>query len=191
MRIGEAKVPGPPPQARAGGGSIFRFLRSTREETWLLEGSLRSASFKAQQQGYEGVFVAARKDKTLGRGKGGLAVLSRIGAPMLRASCSAQADLGRWVRVLLQVRPEECLHVINLYGWVDDDLATRQVLLEVTERTAELLGSHVLVGGDWNLEPEEFPIDLLQGAGLHRPLARPGASAPTELAPAGLVPRLG
>eukprot|EP00971_Amphidinium_carterae_P196498 3899594-Amphidinium_carterae.1 len=81
---------------------------------------------------------------------------------MLRATSSPQADLGRWVHVLLQVRPEECLHIINLYGWVDDDAATRQVLLEVTERTSELLGQHVLVGGDWNLEPEEFPIDILQ-----------------------------
>eukprot|EP00971_Amphidinium_carterae_P077092 1522806-Amphidinium_carterae.1 len=39
-------------------------------------------------------------------------------------------------------------------------------------------GSLVLVGGDWNLEPNEFPIDLVQGSGLHRPLARPGATTP-------------
>eukprot|EP00971_Amphidinium_carterae_P340539 6478941-Amphidinium_carterae.1 len=51
-----------------------------------MEGSIRSASFQAAQQGYEGVFCPARKDKTLGRGKGGLAILSRLGTPMLRAT---------------------------------------------------------------------------------------------------------
>eukprot|EP00971_Amphidinium_carterae_P089956 1780804-Amphidinium_carterae.1 len=125
-------------------------------QSWLLEGSIRSAAFKVEQLGYEGAFTPARKvgkDKALGRGKGGLAVLSRIGTPMLRATMSPQADLGRWMHVLLQVRPEE---------------------------------------------PEEFPLHLSQGTGLHRPLARPGASAPRGhrrldwfLASAGLLPSLG
>eukprot|EP00971_Amphidinium_carterae_P197506 3919885-Amphidinium_carterae.1 len=73
-----------------------------------MEGSIRSAKYQAEQQGYGGEFIPARKTKMLGRGKGGLAILSRLGTPML-------ADLGRWMRVLLQVRPEECLHLINLY----------------------------------------------------------------------------
>eukprot|EP00971_Amphidinium_carterae_P036177 711102-Amphidinium_carterae.1 len=70
------------------------------QETWLLEGSIRSAAFKAEQMGYEGAFTPARKDKALGRGKGGLAVLSRVGTPMLRATTSPQADLGRWMYVV-------------------------------------------------------------------------------------------
>eukprot|EP00971_Amphidinium_carterae_P183524 3642824-Amphidinium_carterae.1 len=79
---------------------------------------------------------------------------------MLRVATGTQADLGRWMHVLLQVRPEECLHLINLYGWVDDEHSTRQLVLEVAACAAELSGSHLLVGGDWNLEPEDFPIDL-------------------------------
>eukprot|EP00971_Amphidinium_carterae_P018702 368870-Amphidinium_carterae.1 len=51
-------------------------------------------------------------------------------------------------------------------------------LLVVAGRAAELPGSRLLVGGDWNLEPDEFPLDLVQGFGLQRPLARPGATAP-------------
>eukprot|EP00971_Amphidinium_carterae_P086516 1712057-Amphidinium_carterae.1 len=70
-----------------------------------MEGSIRSASFQASQQGYEGVFCPARKDKTLGRGKGGLAILSRLGTPMLRATEGPQAELGRWMHALIQVRP--------------------------------------------------------------------------------------
>eukprot|EP00971_Amphidinium_carterae_P113463 2247923-Amphidinium_carterae.1 len=161
-------------------------------------GSIRSATYQAKQQGYEGEFVPARKTKTLGRGKGGLAILSRLGTPMLRATTSAQADLGRWMHVLLEVRPEECLHSINLYGWVDDEHATRALILEVAACAAELAGSRLLVGGDWNLEPDEFPIDLVQGSGLHRPLARPGASAPQGirrldwfLASTNLLPSVG
>eukprot|EP00971_Amphidinium_carterae_P305059 6061829-Amphidinium_carterae.1 len=143
-----------------------------------MEGSIRSASYQAKKLGYEGEFCPVRKDKLLGRGKGGLAILSRLGAPMLRATVGPQADLGRWMHALIQVRPDECLHIINLYGWVDDDFATRQVILEVAGKAAELPGSRVLVGGDWNIEPDEFLLDLVQGSGLHRPLARPGATAP-------------
>eukprot|EP00971_Amphidinium_carterae_P102127 2021588-Amphidinium_carterae.1 len=80
-----------------------------------MEGSIRSAKYQAEQQGYEGEFIPARKTKALGRGKEGLAILSRLGAPMLRVATGAQADLGTWMHVLLQVRPEECLHLINLY----------------------------------------------------------------------------
>eukprot|EP00971_Amphidinium_carterae_P031703 624500-Amphidinium_carterae.1 len=67
-----------------------------------MEGSIRSAKYQAEQQGYEGEFIPAQKTKTLGRGKGGLAILSRLGAPMLRVAVGAQADLGRWMHVLLQ-----------------------------------------------------------------------------------------
>eukprot|EP00971_Amphidinium_carterae_P146362 2901087-Amphidinium_carterae.1 len=67
-----------------------------------MEGSIRSAKYQAEQQGCEGEFIPARKTKTLGRGKGGLAILSRLGTPMLRATTGAQADLGRWMHVLLQ-----------------------------------------------------------------------------------------
>eukprot|EP00971_Amphidinium_carterae_P306745 6096000-Amphidinium_carterae.1 len=70
--------------------------------------------------------------------------------------------------------------------------------MEVAGRAAELPGSLVLVGGDWNLEPNEFPIHLVQGSGLHRPLARPGATAPQGprrldwfLASTGLLPNAG
>eukprot|EP00971_Amphidinium_carterae_P335537 6471453-Amphidinium_carterae.1 len=117
---------------------------------------------------------------------------------MLRATEGPQAELGRWMHALIQVRPGECLHTINLYGWVDDDFATRQVILEVAGRAAELPGSLLLVGGDWNLEPDEFPIDVAQGSGLRRPLARPGATAPQGhrrldwfLASSGLLPSTG
>eukprot|EP00971_Amphidinium_carterae_P294203 5841526-Amphidinium_carterae.1 len=109
------------------------------QETWLLEGSVCSAAFKGGQMGYEGEFTPACKDKTLGRGKGGEA-----------GELHACAQ--------------------SLYGWVDNEFATRQVILEVAERAAELAGSRVLksiVGGDWNLEPDDFPMDLVQGTGLH------------------------
>eukprot|EP00971_Amphidinium_carterae_P055364 1091343-Amphidinium_carterae.1 len=223
VRIGEAKNPGPPTLDRPSGGqnharSNIKILTVNAggwapvldslalqlydvilvQETWLMEGSIRSASFQASQKGYEGVFAPARKDKTLGRGKGGLAILSRLGTPMLRAVSGTQADLGRWLHALIQVRPDECLHIINLYGWVDDEFATRQMIMEVAGQAAELPGQYVLVGGDWNLEPNEFPIDLVQGAGLHRPLARPGATAPQSdrrldwfLVSTGLLPNSG
>eukprot|EP00971_Amphidinium_carterae_P265652 5270211-Amphidinium_carterae.1 len=133
-----------------------------------MEGSIRSATFQALQQGYEAVFKPARKDKNLGRAKGGLAILSRIGTPMLRATEGPQAELGRWMHAVIQVRPGECLHTINLYGcWTG-------------RRTYE------------------FPIDVAQGSGLHRPLARPGATAPQGsrrldwfLASSGLLPSTG
>eukprot|EP00971_Amphidinium_carterae_P020270 399435-Amphidinium_carterae.1 len=111
LRIGEAKNPGPPTLERPSGGqklargnlkvltvnaggwapamhslSLNLYDIVFVQETWLMEGSIRSASFQASQQGYEGVFCPARKDKTLGRGKGGLAILSRLGTPMLRAT---------------------------------------------------------------------------------------------------------
>eukprot|EP00971_Amphidinium_carterae_P273676 5431552-Amphidinium_carterae.1 len=135
IRIGEATKPGPPTLERPSGGQSYArgnikvltvnaggwapALHSLSlklydivfvQETWLMEGSIRSATFQASQQGYEGVFCPARKDKTLGRGKGGLAILSRLGTPMLRATDGPQAELGRWMHALIQVRPGECLH---------------------------------------------------------------------------------
>eukprot|EP00971_Amphidinium_carterae_P288627 5730975-Amphidinium_carterae.1 len=68
---------------------------------------------------------------------GGLAILSRLGTPMLRVTTSPQVDLGRWMHAIAV-----CLHIINLYGWVDDVHSTRQVILEVC--TAELHGHRIL-----------------------------------------------
>eukprot|EP00971_Amphidinium_carterae_P278139 5520977-Amphidinium_carterae.1 len=67
-----------------------------------MEGSIRNASYQAKKLGYEAEFCPARKDKQLGRGKGGRAILSRLGAPMLRSTVGPQADLGRRMHALIQ-----------------------------------------------------------------------------------------
>eukprot|EP00971_Amphidinium_carterae_P240308 4771017-Amphidinium_carterae.1 len=35
-----------------------------------------------------------------------------------------------------------------------------------------------LLGGDWNFEPDDFPIDLVHGATVHRPLSDEVATSP-------------
>eukprot|EP00971_Amphidinium_carterae_P147412 2921204-Amphidinium_carterae.1 len=35
-----------------------------------------------------------------------------------------------------------------------------------------------LLGGDWNFEPDDFPIDLVHGATVHRPLSDEAATSP-------------
>eukprot|EP00971_Amphidinium_carterae_P345573 6486597-Amphidinium_carterae.1 len=83
-------------------GSKESWTPHSGEAEWGAKLCSQSASFQASQQGYEGVFCPARKDKTLGRGKGGLAILSRLGTPMLRAIEGPQAELGRWMHALIQ-----------------------------------------------------------------------------------------
>eukprot|EP00971_Amphidinium_carterae_P348402 6490468-Amphidinium_carterae.3 len=36
----------------------------------------------------------------------------------------------------------------------------------------------ILLGGDWNLEPDNFPIDLVHGASVHRPVSDEAATSP-------------
>ena len=57
----------------------------------------------------------------------------------------------------------------------------RKLQQDVLECAASLHGEAVLVGGDWNMEPEEFPIDLARGDALSRPLVQEGGTAPTHL----------
>eukprot|EP00971_Amphidinium_carterae_P154465 3063364-Amphidinium_carterae.1 len=39
-------------------------------------------------------------------------------------------------------------------------------------------GPFNLLGGDWNFEPDNFPIDLVHGATVHRPLSDEAATSP-------------
>eukprot|EP00971_Amphidinium_carterae_P209654 4158961-Amphidinium_carterae.1 len=45
---------------------------------------------------------------------------------------------------------------------------------------ASLVKRPILLGGDWNFEPDNFPIDLVHGASVHRPVSDEAATSPVK-----------
>eukprot|EP00971_Amphidinium_carterae_P347969 6490249-Amphidinium_carterae.4 len=54
----------------------------------------------------------------------------------------------------------------------------RGLLLEILGSVASLGNRPILLGWDWNFEPEEFPIDLEHGATVQRPVSDEKATSP-------------
>eukprot|EP00971_Amphidinium_carterae_P287136 5699969-Amphidinium_carterae.3 len=50
--------------------------------------------------------------------------------------------------------------------------------MEITGSVASLGKRPILLGGDWTFEPDDFPIDLVHGATVHRPLGDEAATSP-------------
>eukprot|EP00971_Amphidinium_carterae_P115817 2294078-Amphidinium_carterae.1 len=91
-------------------------------------------------------------------------------------------EAGRWAHYLLPY--EGGLHVYNVYGVDSTDKQApemnREILLEVMGSVASLGKRPILLGGDWNFEPDNFPIDLVHGASVHRPVSDERATSPVK-----------
>eukprot|EP00971_Amphidinium_carterae_P193497 3839699-Amphidinium_carterae.1 len=89
-------------------------------------------------------------------------------------------EAGRWAHYLLPY--EGGLHVYNVYGYPSTDKQApemnREILQEVMGSVASLGKRAILLGGDWNFEPDNFPIDLVHGASVHRPVSDEAATSP-------------
>eukprot|EP00971_Amphidinium_carterae_P154464 3063363-Amphidinium_carterae.1 len=92
-------------------------------------------------------------------------------------------EAGRWAHYLLPF--EGGLHIYNVYGYPSYDKQApeknRELLLEVMGSVVRLgpLGNRpILLGGDWNFEPDVFPTDLVHGATVRRPLSDEVATSP-------------
>ena len=77
------------------------------QETWLLPPSLPKTHRQAKELGYDSVFVPARAAQRQGRPSGGLAVLSRVGVPLLRAEKGDQWNKGRWMHAMQHVKSSD------------------------------------------------------------------------------------
>eukprot|EP00971_Amphidinium_carterae_P029229 575249-Amphidinium_carterae.2 len=70
-------------------------------------------------------------------------------------------EAGRWAHYILPY--EGGLHVYNVYGYPSTDKQApelnREILLEVMGSVASLGKRPILLGGDWNFEPDTFPIE--------------------------------
>eukprot|EP00971_Amphidinium_carterae_P273874 5435594-Amphidinium_carterae.1 len=123
----------------------------------------------ASENGDFSSFIPARG--TAGRPSGGLAILCKQAAPQQRMEEGKQWEAGRWAHYLLPY--EGGLHVYNVYGYDSTDKQApelnREILLEVMGSVASLGKRPILLGGDWNFEPDNFPIDLVHGASVQRP----------------------
>eukprot|EP00971_Amphidinium_carterae_P094020 1860528-Amphidinium_carterae.1 len=90
-------------------------------------------------------------------------------------------ELGRWAHHLPPF--EKGLHIFNVYGYSSDkDRAqelNREVCLEIFAAVAAFGNRQIFILGDWNFEPDSFPIDLVCGAQVNRPLSEVNITSPT------------
>eukprot|EP00971_Amphidinium_carterae_P094788 1875804-Amphidinium_carterae.2 len=139
------------------------------QETFVFREQVSSAKYTADKLGYYSSFTPARK--TDGRPSGGLALLCRQAQPLQRMEKGTHYDLGRWAHHLLPF--EGGLHVFNVYGYSSDkDRAqelNREVCLELFAAVAAPGNRQIFLLGDWNFEPDNFPIDLLNGGQVTGP----------------------
>eukprot|EP00971_Amphidinium_carterae_P136358 2701576-Amphidinium_carterae.1 len=101
----------------------------------------------ASDNGYFSSFVPA--GGTAGRPSRGLAILCKQAVPQQRMEDGAHWEAGRW------------------------GLPFREILVEVMGSVASLGKRPILLGGDWNFEPDDFPIGLVRGALVQRPGCSP------------------
>eukprot|EP00971_Amphidinium_carterae_P242916 4823288-Amphidinium_carterae.1 len=83
-------------------------------------------------------------------------------------------DQGRWTHALVPLEVGgRTLHIFNLYGYDESyeehGELNRAVLQELLPHVFSLKEHPYVVGGDWNFEPDDFPIDLARGDTLVRP----------------------
>eukprot|EP00971_Amphidinium_carterae_P070860 1401570-Amphidinium_carterae.1 len=90
-------------------------------------------------------------------------------------------ELGRWAHHLLPF--EGGLHIFNVYGYSSDkeraQELNREVCLEIFAAVAALGNRQIFILGDWNFEPDDFPIDLVHGGQVNRPLSEVTQTSPT------------
>eukprot|EP00971_Amphidinium_carterae_P244890 4862168-Amphidinium_carterae.2 len=169
-RIGEAVKPGPTIcSVNPGGWSLVEPVLNLKhdivavQETFVLRDKVNGAKFVADRLGYYSSFTPARK--TEGRPSGGLALLCRQAQPLQRMEKGTHWELGRWAHHLLPF--EGGLHIFNVYGYSSDkeraQELNREVCLEIFAAVAALGNRQVFILGDWNFEPDDFPIDLVHG----------------------------
>eukprot|EP00971_Amphidinium_carterae_P221807 4403169-Amphidinium_carterae.2 len=184
-RIGEARKPGPSIcSVNPGGWSRVEGTLGLQhdivavQETFLLREQVSSAPFTADKQGYYSSFTLARK--TGGRPSGGLALLCRQAQPLQRMEQGIHWELGRWTHHLLPFQGG--LHVFNVYGYsFDKERApelNREVCLEIFSAVAALGNRQIFMLGDWTFVPDNFPIDLLNGGQVNRPLSEVRYTSP-------------
>eukprot|EP00971_Amphidinium_carterae_P233542 4634806-Amphidinium_carterae.1 len=185
-RIGEARMPGPTIcSTNPGGWSLVEPDLNLKhdvvavQETFVLRDKVTSAKFIADKLGYYSSFTPARK--TEGRPRGGLALLCRKAQPLQRMEKGTHWELGRWAHHLLPY--EQGLHVFNVYGYSSDkeraQELNREVCLEIFAAVAALGNRQIFILGDWNFEPDNFPIDLVNGGQINRPLSEVTHTSPT------------
>eukprot|EP00971_Amphidinium_carterae_P348864 6490709-Amphidinium_carterae.2 len=124
---------------------------------------MSGAKHTADRLGYYSSFNPARK--TDGRPSGGLALLCRHAQPLQSMEKGTHWSLGRWAHHLLPF--EGGLHIFNVYGYSSDkeraQELNREVCMEIFATVAALGNRQIFILGDWNFEPDNFPIDLLNG----------------------------
>eukprot|EP00971_Amphidinium_carterae_P341399 6480171-Amphidinium_carterae.2 len=91
-------------------------------------------------------------------------------------------DKGRWTHAIVPLElGGRTLHVFNLYAYdesyEDHGERNRALLQELLPHVFALRDHPYIVGGDWNFEPDDFPIDLARGDTLVRP---PSDNLPTS-----------
>eukprot|EP00971_Amphidinium_carterae_P163036 3232283-Amphidinium_carterae.1 len=185
-RIGEASQPGPSIcSVNPGGWSLVEPVLNLKhdvvavQETFVLRDKVSSAKFIANKLGYYSSFTPARK--TEGRPSGGLALLCRRAQPLQRMEKGMHWELGRWAHHLLPY--DGGLHIFNVYGYSSDKERApelnREVCLEIFAAVAALGNRQIFILGDWNFEPDNFPIDLVHGGQINRPLSEVTHTSPT------------
>eukprot|EP00971_Amphidinium_carterae_P256941 5100978-Amphidinium_carterae.3 len=88
-----------------------------------------------------------------------------VDTPSLSKGWRRAFTVGRWAHHLIPF--EGGLHVFNVYGYSSDkeraQELNREVCLEIFAAVAALGNRQIFILGDWNFEPDNFPIDLLNG----------------------------
>ena len=100
--------------------------------------------------------LPSRKPTAKPKNLGMILFSSLLGRP------SGKDDLLDDLRVLLPFGGANGMHLLNLYGWVvggpHSPEENRKLQQKVLGCAASLHGEAALAGGDWNIEPEEFPM---------------------------------
>eukprot|EP00971_Amphidinium_carterae_P077100 1522933-Amphidinium_carterae.1 len=151
------------------------------QETFLTVGSVAKAAYEAKACEYHSFFVPAHKPQR-GRPQGGLAVLSRVAVPAVVPHSGVHYSKGRWMHVIVHLEVGgRTLHVFNVYGYdesyPDSCEWNRSILDEMLPHVHSLRDHPYVIGGDWNFEPDEFPIPLARGDTVVRP---PSDNLPTS-----------
>eukprot|EP00971_Amphidinium_carterae_P136277 2700212-Amphidinium_carterae.3 len=183
FRYGEARHPGPPQRivtVNPRGWSRMAPLLSKMKEKVILVPETFLAVAKSQKPPMRLKLVTLASAR--GRPQGGLAVLSRVATPAVVPHSGHHYDKGRWMHVIVHLEVGgRTLHVFNVYGYDDSypDACewNRSILDEMLPHVHSLRDHPYVIGGDWNFEPDEFPIPLARGDTVVRP---PSDNKPTS-----------
>eukprot|EP00971_Amphidinium_carterae_P039450 775380-Amphidinium_carterae.2 len=197
VRFGEASHPGPCQRIVTvnprGWSRMAPLLATMKEEvilvqeTFLEPGKVAKAVYEAKACQYHSFFVPALK-QARGRPQGGLAVLSRVAVPAVVPHSGTHYSKGRWMHVIVHLEVGgRTLHVFNLYGY-DESYPeacewNRSILDEMLPHVHALRDRPYVIGGDWNFEPDEFPISLARGDTVQPLLDLRRTTGPLPLSP--------